>query len=625
MVIKVESLPPLLDANQQKYFDELRQMRAAETNGALPLAPKIGTREALREEYYNDSLRQIDAELDELLKLPSWTVDTEARIKELQVLRRDLRVSFMNEDIGNNVESQGTSTQEGDNKSQLTSTFGASKTNPNAISSSLGALSPANLDEIMRTVKQHMGTRPKANPWLTSLEFFANMAAAASQPGATALGAAGTAGATTVKTLLEERKAKRAEELAATQMGLTLAATLGKRKAALKFDKGEEALYMSEDNAKAAYPPKQYGNFWKKFSTTNENLFGKPILSTGGRPQLVKRKYSDGVLVPGGSTLVPSTTAATQAKTISGDIAVYMSPGDAKHYITKVLGLGEDHADYNRVFDFIATNDTSKHGQSAERGGAHIEIKRRIGGNGQMLGVSLTPATGAGEPFGVGYRKKQGEAIVKDRARYYDNIANVLPRLATVKTLLLDGAKTGVWQEATSGFRGLLVSAFGTADPDLRSFETLQSASFYIATKMRPKGSGSTSDMEFKAYQKAGLSTANTPFSNYISIWQMERAIHNAQAIDDVVLEMLDAESSPKEIRKAIEDLDNGFYEKFESTGLDRTDENIQEWWDDLEVGAVVFNRGNLITGPGGRELGMFVVKMPDGTVGSKFSGFGGR
>ena len=105
----------------------------------------------------------------------------------------------------------------------------------------------------------------------------------------------------------------------------------------------------------------------------------------------------------------------------------------------------------------------------------------------------------------------------------------------------------------------------------------------------------------------------------------MERAIHNAQAIDDVVLEMLDAESSPKEIRKAIEDLDNGFYEKFESTGLDRTDENIQEWWDDLEVGAVVFNRGNLITGPGGRELGMFVVKMPDGTVGSKFSGFGGR
>ena len=25
MVIKVESLPPLLDANQQKYFDELRQ------------------------------------------------------------------------------------------------------------------------------------------------------------------------------------------------------------------------------------------------------------------------------------------------------------------------------------------------------------------------------------------------------------------------------------------------------------------------------------------------------------------------------------------------------------------------------------------------------------------------
>lgn len=66
--------------------------------------------------------------------------------------------------------------------------------------------------------------------WLTAFQFFSNMAASASKPGATAIGAAGEAGAETVKTLLDERKQKRAEDLAATQMGATLIGTLAKPK-----------------------------------------------------------------------------------------------------------------------------------------------------------------------------------------------------------------------------------------------------------------------------------------------------------------------------------------------------------------------------------------------------------
>ena len=62
--------------------------------------------------------------------------------------------------------------------------------------------------------------------WLTAFQFFSNMAAAASKPGATAIGAFGEAGATTVKTLLDERKQKRAEDLAATKMGATLIGAL---------------------------------------------------------------------------------------------------------------------------------------------------------------------------------------------------------------------------------------------------------------------------------------------------------------------------------------------------------------------------------------------------------------
>jgi hypothetical protein len=503
--------------------------------------------------------------------------------------------------------------------------IGAAGDSEAIVNANYGALNPATLQQYLQLGKSLYPAAQEKDPWLTAFQFFTNMAAEASKPGATAIGAAGTAGATTVNTLLEERKQQRAERLGAATLGVSLASTIGARKPTLKFDTGEEAIFMSKADAISAYPIKRYGDFYRVFETADETLYGTPILSTAGRPQLVKRLYKNGSLVGSESTLVPSTTAATQMKTISGDLAIYMSPGEAKKYIVGSLGIPETHADYARIHNFIATNDASKQGQGAVRGGAYIEIKLRIGGNGQVLGVALTPASSAGEPWGVGFRKKQGEAIVKDRARYYDNIANVLPRLETVQELLLAGAKTGIWQSATSNFRSFLVDAFGASDPDLVDFQTLEAASYYIATKMRPKGSGSTSDMEFSAYQKAGLHKANTPFSNYISIWQMQRAIENAQAIDDVVLEMVSKEASPKEIREKIEELDTGFYEKFESTGLERTDDNVIKWWNGLPSGAVIFNRGNLITGSGGKELGMFIVKMPDGTVGSKISGFGGR
>ena len=475
--------------------------------------------------------------------------------------------------------------------------------------------------------KQLMGERKETNPWLHAFQYFSNMAAEASKPGATALGAAGQAGNVLAKSLIEENKAKRAEELAGAGLGIKLATALGKpKKINLKFDEGEEVIYMSSEDAKAAYPENIYGKFFEKFvpPTDSEGLIGKPILSTIGRPQLVKRKYEDGKLVGKASTFVPSTTAASQQKTTAGDVAIYMSPPDAKKYIVESLGIPEDHPDYKRTFDLIATEDVGKQGQSAVKGDTYIELRRRISGNNVVLGIVHTPSTGAGEPFSVGFRKEERKRISANRTAYYDNLGTVLPRIETVKTLLLDGAETGVWQEATARFKGLMSSAFGIKDPNLSSFETLQGASFYLATKMRPKGSGSTSDMEFRAYQKAGLSTENTPFANYISVWQMEKAIENGQLIDDTVLEMIEAGATAKEIKEAIVELDPGFYAKFEDTGLDRDNAaEVKEWWDDLDEGTVVLNRGDLFTGTGGIKLGMFIVKMPDGTVGSKVSGFG--
>jgi hypothetical protein len=178
--------------------------------------------------------------------------------------------------------------------------FGASQTDLNAISPNLGALNPTQLDLIMRTVKQHMGTRPEVDPWLTSLQFFANMAAAASKPGATAIGAAGTAGATTVQTLLEERKAKRAEELAATKMGLSLATTLGKPKPTKAYmnqtTKKIEYFTVSEFNAltnKGKYIPYKApgaGSDKERFMNTVIEL--GPKIKAGTATAAEKSRYS---------------------------------------------------------------------------------------------------------------------------------------------------------------------------------------------------------------------------------------------------------------------------------------------------------------------------------------------
>ena len=40
---------------------------------------------------------------------------------------------------------------------------------------------------------------------------------------------------------------------------------------------------------------------------------------------------------------------------------------------------------------------------------------------------------------------------------------------------------------------------------------------------MRPTGSGSTSDMEFKAYQKGILSLANDKEANYLNLYTLQK------------------------------------------------------------------------------------------------------
>lgn len=189
----------------------------------------------------------------------------------------------------------------------MNNSLGASGTNINNVNPNLGALSkhmginPSQIQSFIDLAQQQIGTRPDRNPWLTAFQFFAKMAEKSSVAGATALGAAGGAASETVDTLLEERKQKRAEKLAATQMGLTLAGSLGKGLKASKpyvnqETKKVEYFTPSEFNAlsnKTSYLPYKApgaGSDKERYTATVINI--GPKIKSGEATDAEKAEYS---------------------------------------------------------------------------------------------------------------------------------------------------------------------------------------------------------------------------------------------------------------------------------------------------------------------------------------------
>jgi hypothetical protein len=134
-----------------------------------------------------------------------------------------------------------------------------------------------------------------------------------------------------------------------------------------------------------------------------------------------------------------------------------------------------------------------------------------------------------------------------------------------------------------------------------------------LGPKMRPVGSGSTSDMEFKAYKQALLSISNQKLANYLSLYAFKKMTENSIELNNAEKRLLtsgqysDSESIEAELRK----LDRGIWEKYDGTSAD--DSAIQGWYDSLPDGAVILNRGSdgmpLIVDEAGSSVGPYVVK----------------
>jgi hypothetical protein len=171
-------------------------------------------------------------------------------------------------------------------------------------------------------------------------------------------------------------------------------------------------------------------------------------------------------------------------------------------------------------------------------------------------------------------------------------VNGMLEQIDQAKALLMGGARTGLDQEILAPFKKLAVGLFGAEMPGLRDFENLQSISFAIAPGMRPPGSGSTSDMEFTAYQAASLGMGNTAEANYINLYALGKRTEAANKLADLEEELLMSEKyrDTRLINKKLREQDPGIFEVYKGDLDD--DGAIKTWYDSLDDGAVV-NNGN--------------------------------
>jgi hypothetical protein len=122
---------------------------------------------------------------------------------------------------------------------------------------------------------------------------------------------------------------------------------------------------------------------------------------------------------------------------------------------------------------------------------------------------------------------------------------------------------------------------------------------------MRPKGSGSTSDMEFKAYQQAILDLGNSKSANYINLYSLKKMTENSMKLNQLEAELL---MSPKNyskeyINEQIKKADIGIFSKFSTFDTDdkgklvakyeneeEQDEAFKDYWANLDPGSVFRN-----------------------------------
>lgn len=290
--------------------------------------------------------------------------------------------------------------------------------------------------------------------------------------------------------------------------------------------------------------------------------------------------------------MISSTGSSGVKTTGAGMFATYMSQTDAENAIEQ-LGLSRDAPSFASAVASITAKTPDQVGKYIPVGSTYGELTPLVKDD-EVINIMITPSKSAGTPLFQTYAGDRLKQISKAQTQFNDNAMTVLPTVEEALTILSgpDG-ETGAATAIIADFKRLATDAFGAVDPGVASIDRLEAIANRLGPKMRPVGSGSTSDMEFKAYKQALLSIKNTTVANYISLYAFKKMTENAIALNNAEKRLLtsgqysDAESIDTELRK----LDRGIWEKYDGPSTDSADA-IQRWKNSLPKDAVILNRG---------------------------------
>tara|TARA_R100000808_G_C2155393_1_gene167762 strand:- start:14360 stop:15898 length:1539 start_codon:yes stop_codon:yes gene_type:complete len=486
--------------------------------------------------------------------------------------------------------------------------LGASGTNPNNLNPQLGALAPyINLMESVYPQQNLLS--PEEQAFL----FFTKMAEESSKPGATAIGAAGTAGQEFLKTKMAQKQLDQTRSKDILTGAVSLSAALNKPKTIKNLDIGV-ATYLSEADALAQYPKAKFGDFYKSITAPNDTMIGTPILNAQGNQMGIKGTYLNETL--DSAFLMPLSTAASSYKASElGDIFWQYAPTieEAKEKARKFLiesGIPSGAAGFENVINQIVTTDSNLDGQRFISGDSYKAFGVGVK-NGVVESIFMKTPDKSQDPPIVKIRDERLKLLNKTLDTTRNKSRNVLPRTDGLMEALLSGnTDTGILTNLFLPFKQISRQIFGTDSAAVSAAENIQAMSFALAPLMRPVGSGSTSDMEFRAYQKAVLDLTNTPMQNYISLYVLRKSTENNEKLAEREQELWNnPKLSPEAINKTINAMDKGIFYKFpgnseEVMAMPEGDEKIaaekkevQDWWDTVPQGGVAINNVPHITG----------------------------
>jgi len=370
-------------------------------------------------------------------------------------------------------------------------------------------------------------------------------------------------------------------------------------------------------------------------------VLAKPAGKTGGEKDFTKRDvFKDGIKLTvyskeaydkalsddetegGWSNQREISNRLDTEKQQQGNQASYLSPEEAKALLTSdAFKFVEDSPEYLAIFNQITTDDDDLLGQPVIIGQQFVNYYfNKVGG--EVKGIILKTPQGSSMPSIVKTSQKEYDRLSKISIEYIDKVNDLVPTLESTMAIIMQNPNlTGKWQEATYGIRAGLSSAFGYDSEEVTLQSYLESMSNKLAPKMRPVGSGSTSDMEFKAYKKAILDLGNTPLANYLTMHSLRQITINNAAEIELRKNLLQQNKSVKYIGNKVDELNKTktkIFQNFSSEDFDTGDDAVDTenytnaldvWWDSLPYGSVIVNKDPHTNQKMFPTVGSFAVK----------------